>query len=87
MEDAPTSLASKRDGPVGSEQRVPQLPKDSITQEAKIAMKKKLDMKKNTGSSYGQMNVQMVYDPPGEMNDPAYYIIQYCITIKIRAYG
>lgn len=83
VKDAPPSLASKRDGAVGSEQRMPQLPNDSITQEAKIAMKKKVDMKKKTGSSYGQMNFQMVYDPLGEMNDPAYYIIQYCVTLQI----
>lgn len=35
-------------------------------------MKKKVDMKKKTGVSYGKMNVQMVSDPPGEMNDPVY---------------
>ena len=89
VEDAPSSLASysmpptKRDGAVGSEQRVPQFPNDSITREAKIALKKKIDMKKKTGSTYGQMNVQMVYDPLGEMNDPAHYVVQYCITIQI----
>lgn len=78
VEDAPSSLvsssiaATRRDGAVGSEQRVLQLPNDSITRDAKIAMKKKVDMKKKTGISYGKMNVQMVSDPPGEMNEPVY---------------
>ena len=58
---------SWRDEAVGSEQQIPQLPSDDITREVKIDMKKKFDMKKKTGNSYGQMNVQMAYDPPGEM--------------------
>ena len=76
VEDAPSSLASNslaptnRDGAVSLEQRVHQLPNDSITQEAKIAMRRKVDMKKKTGTPHRKMNTQMVFDPPGEINVP-----------------
>ena len=75
VEDAPSSLVpnslapTKQDGAIDSEQRVSQLPTDSITWEAKIVMKKKVDMKKKKGTPYRKMNAQMVSDPPGEIND------------------
>ena len=93
VEDAPSSLTSnslaptKRDGTVGLEQRVLQLPNDSITREAKIAMKRKVDMKKKAGTPYRKMNAQMISDPPGEINDSTYYLVQYSTTVQIRAYG
>ena len=93
VEDAPSSLAStslahtKLDVAVGLEQRVLQLPNDSISREAKIAMRKKVDMKKETVTPHRKINAQMVFDPPGEINDTTYYLVQYSTTVYIRAYG
>ena len=89
VEDAPSSLApnslapAKQDGAIGSEQRVFQSPTDSITREAKIAMKKKVDMKKKTGTTYRKMNAQMVSDPPGETNNSTYHPLRYSTTVQI----
>ena len=91
VEDAPSSLApnslvpTKQDGAIGSEQRVSQLPTDSITREAKIAMQKKVDMKKKTGTLYRKTNAQMVFDPPGEINNSTYHPVQYPTTVQDSA--
>ena len=79
VKDAPSSsdniAPARRDGPVGTEQRLPQESDNTSVLDAKIDMKKKVDMKKNVGRSYGDMNVQMVFDPIGEIKGPAYYLM------------